>query len=134
MDSYSPIQPVNYDHGVCTFPITSACSGLNAHVLQVIRLNEVYIRRTLRAQDRSAYHWVHILGATSRCHGHPLGCGRFAFLPHLRAIGAKLLDDFVEEASLERLEKQPSHVDTGLQFERSNGGRVHTGHTEQAIR
>lgn len=35
MDSYKPIQPVNYDHGVCTFPITTACGGLNSHILQV---------------------------------------------------------------------------------------------------
>ncbi|XKL64543.1 hypothetical protein PGB90_004629 [Kerria lacca] len=36
MDSYKPIQPLNHDHGVCIFPITSACRGLNAHILQIL--------------------------------------------------------------------------------------------------
>lgn len=37
MESYKPIQPVIHDHGVCTFPITPACSRLNSHLLQACR-------------------------------------------------------------------------------------------------
>lgn len=42
MDSYQPIQPVNHDHGVCTFPVTRVCSGLNSHILQVRHLKVPY--------------------------------------------------------------------------------------------
>lgn len=45
MDSYQPIQPVNHDHGVCTFPVTRVCSGLNSHILQVRHILKCHTHR-----------------------------------------------------------------------------------------
>ena len=35
LDSYKPVQPITFDHGVALFPVAAPHSGMDLHLLQV---------------------------------------------------------------------------------------------------